>query len=83
MEPKADIGAIARMAAEKSRSELAEIGFAPRQQAALVDAMRLILMHDERAAKEALAHAEFDAKDIDRVFPVLVYGLQQKEKSGA
>jgi hypothetical protein len=76
--PKEDLGAIARMAAEKSRPDLEDIGIPPRQQAAIVDAIRLVLMNDVDQAERALERGEFSQDDIKQVLPLLVSGLQHQ-----
>ena len=74
---KAETGTAARLAAEKVRPKLEELGANPAQAAALVEAIRLILMGDTERAREALSKAEFSPDEIEVILPHLLSGLQR------
>jgi hypothetical protein len=74
---KIESGTAARMAAEKSRQKFEELGASTAQAAALVEAIRLILVGDVDRAQEALRNAEFSPDEIEIIFPHLLSGLQR------
>ena len=74
---KIESGTAARMAAEKSREKFEELGASTAQAAALVEAIRLILVGDVDRAQEALRNAEFSPDEIEMIFPHLLSGLQR------
>jgi hypothetical protein len=74
---KTESGTAARLAAEKVRPKLEALGANPAQAAALVEAIRLILVSDVDRAREALGKAEFSPDEIEIIFPHLVSGLQR------
>jgi hypothetical protein len=74
---KIESGTAARMAAEKSRQKLEELGASTAQAAALVEAIRLILVDEVDRARDALRSAEFSPEEIEIIFPHLLHGLQR------
>jgi hypothetical protein len=74
---KAEKGTAARLAAEKIRPAFEQLGASKAQAAALVEAVRLVLIGDEPRARDVLTRAEFSPDEVDRIFPKLISGLRQ------
>jgi hypothetical protein len=66
-----------KLAAEAALPKLAKTSATPSEQAAIVEAMRLILLDEVEPAKSVLAKAELSPQAIEQIFPLLLKGLKE------
>lgn len=64
----------ARMAAEKVRQQIVDLGLTPAQVSAVLETMRLVLINENERAEAAL-QSKFPQSAVDRIFPAIVAGL--------
>jgi hypothetical protein len=68
----------AKLAAETAFPKLAKTSATPKQQRALVEAMRLILIDEIENAKNELAKGGFSHDAVEQIFPLLLGGLLEE-----
>jgi hypothetical protein len=75
--PFLDVATASKLAAEAALPKLAKTSATPSEQAAIVEAMRLILLDEVEPAKSVLAKAELSPQAIEQIFPLLLKGLKE------
>jgi hypothetical protein len=72
-----DLATASKLAAETAAPKLAKTSATPKEQAAMIEAMRLILLNEIESAKSVLAKAEFSPQAIEEILPLLLKGLTE------